>query len=1158
MSVVYRATDRLTGQEVALKRMALPEDRFRVPSHAEDPGLPVELAKEFKTLASVRHPNIISVLDYGFDEQRQPFYTMDLLKDARTILEAAQGRPLTMQVNLLVQTLQALAYLHRRGILHRDLKPENVMVMNGHVKVLDFGLAVIKSLTTDQITETVGGTIAYMAPELLQGKPGGRATDLYAIGIIAYELFAGRYPFDDSNVGILLSEILTRPADVSSIGLGDDLAEVLRRLLAKNREERYGAAGEVILDLCEAVDQPLPPETSEIRESFLQAAKFVGRDDELAKLSEALNAALASQGSAWLVGGESGVGKSRLVDELRTLALVEGALVLQGQAVGEGGGPYQLWRDVLRGLVLTTDLEEEEASVLKALVPDIGVLLGREVPDAPLLEPQATQSRLLQLAADMFSRQSQPAVVILEDMQWAGSESLAMLSRISQIVSELRLLLVGSYRDDDRPDLPAELPGMKLLKLERLSKRGIADLSASMLGETGRQPQVVKLLERETEGNPFFVVEVVRTLAEEVGQLDKISAMTLPARVFAGGMQEIIQYRLSRVPSQALPLLHCAAALGRMLDFGALDLLYSREVRDRWLTACANVAVLEFHEGRWRFAHDKLRDGLLDSLSAEESRSLHQRVATVIEPVFANSPERAATLAHLWGMAGDETKEGHYSALAGEQALLSGAYEAAVTFLQRALTLQENIEPGPLRLAILERQLGEASYSLGSLGEGQEHIRHAVALLGKPMPHSGSRLFASLGGQILRQALHRLWPDAFVGRATAARQALREAAYAYKLLAEIYLFTSDNIATLYSALRTLNLAERIGPCPELARAYADMAPIALLLRLQPLAETYCRMAREIAGQINEPQITAYVLLATTVYTIPAGNWADSRDSLKQANLIHLRLGDWNRLGIGWSLQAHTHYFLGEFERSNSLYAQLLQLAQRSGSVQHQAWGLDGQAESLLRLGGPNHEAEVIALLEKSLALMVGNPDRSEQLFANGLLAVAYLRQGQLQSASQAAENAAHLIAQSPPIIYSLLEGYSGVAQTCLALWETSASAPLAERKLLARLAQRACRDFQGYARVFPIGRPRAALWQGLYDWLEGRPARARSSWQNSLVAARKLGMPLESGLAHYEIGRHLAASDSARLEHLRRACDIFGQLGASYHLAQAQAALESQ
>src|SRR5262245_25672679 len=203
MGAVYQAFDRLTGTSVALKRVLAPTEQLSFNSRSEAVDPRMALAQEFQVLASLRHPNIISVLDYGFDDQRQPYFTMDLLGGAKTILRAGQGKPITSRVNLLIQTLQALAYLHRRGIVHRDLKPGNVLVSGGQAKVLDFGLSVDMGQASGVV-----GTLAYMAPEVLNGEPASTASDLYSIGVIAYELLSGHRLFDADSVSDLIDHIL--------------------------------------------------------------------------------------------------------------------------------------------------------------------------------------------------------------------------------------------------------------------------------------------------------------------------------------------------------------------------------------------------------------------------------------------------------------------------------------------------------------------------------------------------------------------------------------------------------------------------------------------------------------------------------------------------------------------------------------------------------------------------------------------------------------------------------------------------------------------------------------------------------------------------------------------------------------------------------------
>jgi|GEM_PF-1317868 serine/threonine protein kinase/tetratricopeptide (TPR) repeat protein len=698
MGTVYRATDRLTGQTVALKQVITSPQDLTFASKAEKGSNLLALATEFRTLSSLRHPNIISVLDYGFDEVQRPYFTMEYVPDAKTIIQAGRDRTQQEQIDLILKVLQALVYLHRHSILHRDLKPGNILVAQGQVKVVDFGLSIeTRTHSSMDSTQTTAGTLPYMAPELFHGAPVSRASDLYAVGIIAYELFTGHLPFSTHNIAVLVNEVLNKTVNVHNIALEENLAIVLERLLAKNKEERSSDARQVIQDLCQATNLPLPPETKAIRESFLQAAKFVGRKAELSQLTDALNAALEGHGSSQLVSGESGVGKSRLLEELRTLALVKGAFVLRGQAVSEGGRVYQVWRDMLPFLCILTDLDDAEASILKPIVPDISNLLGRDIPDPPPVDPPTTQNRLFALIIKLFQRQPQPVALILEDLHWAGSGSIGLINHVSREAPNLPLLLIGSYRDDEYPKLPERISGIKVLKLSRFDEPSIKELSASILGETGRQPQIVDLLRRETEGIPFFLVEVVRVLAEHAGELSQIGQKLLPEKILAGGIEQIIERRLNRIPEEARELLEMAAVIGRKLDLNVLQALGSTVDIELWLTLCANATVLEVQENRWHFTHDKLREHLLDELSPDERPVLHRRAAEAIESVYSDLTKHEAILAHLWRIAGNEEKELQYSELAGQQELANSVYAEGIRFLQRALQLLLKQEDTPER-----------------------------------------------------------------------------------------------------------------------------------------------------------------------------------------------------------------------------------------------------------------------------------------------------------------------------------------------------------------------------------------------------------------------------------------------------------------------------
>ena len=230
--------------------------------------------------------------------------------------------------------------------------------------------------------------------------------------------------------------------------------------------------------------------------------------------------------------------------------------------------------------------------MLKPVVADIEELLERPILDAPDMDPQATQKRLHGVVEGMLARLKHPLVVILEDLHWAGAESLALLAHLNEGIAGLPVLMIGSFRDDEKPDLPELITGADELKLPRLGPESIAELAESMLGAVGKHPEVVELLKRETEGNVFFLVEVVRALAEEAGRLDRVDGSSLPASISTGGIRKIIQRRLNRVPAQARPLLQVAAIMGRELDTDLLQVLDPDIALSDWLRACSNVAVL--------------------------------------------------------------------------------------------------------------------------------------------------------------------------------------------------------------------------------------------------------------------------------------------------------------------------------------------------------------------------------------------------------------------------------------------------------------------------------------------------------------------------------------------------------------------------------------
>jgi tetratricopeptide (TPR) repeat protein len=351
------------------------------------------------------------------------------------------------------------------------------------------------------------------------------------------------------------------------------------------------------------------------------------------------------------------------------------------------------------------------------------------------------------------------------------------------------------------------------------------------------------------------------------------------------------------------------------------------------------------------------------------------------------------------------------------------------------------------------------------------------------------------------------------------------------------------VLSLAAALRTLNLAETAGLSPELARGYAAVGALAGFIPLHRTAEAYLNRALVTARKADHLPARAFVSLAVGFYYAGIGNWATAQEHFEQVVEISERLGDRRRQDDGLSNIMYVSHLQGDFWRGAGAADELHARAIRRDEPRIQAVGLQGKANCLLHLG---RFGEAMACLEESQALLAEDNeivDEPLKIELYGLLAIAHLRQSAYSQALSATKQLLAMTTGSFPSNYGTFPGYSSPPEVILTLWQAHYQEPD-----LDVLAHRACRTLGGFSRVFPIGQPRAQLWQGLYNWLTGHQARAIKAWQESLAAAERMSMLYDQGLAHYEIGRHLERDEPARQMHLARACQLFSEQDAQYNL----------
>ena len=352
--------------------------------------------------------------------------------------------------------------------------------------------------------------------------------------------------------------------------------------------------------------------------------------------------------------------------------------------------------------------------------------------------------------------------------------------------------------------------------------------------------------------------------------------------------------------------------------------------------------------------------------------------------------------------------------------------------------------------------------------------------------------------------------------------------------------SGEKARLLHALLATLNLTEKAGPSPELARAYASNSFAASLLGWRRLARGYARDARDTAGLLGDRFSTAWVQGAVGLSALGMGDTAAAQNALREAIDIHRQMRDWQHWGECMAMMAQAAYYAGDFARGLELWIELYTTARSRGDRLQQAWGLNGQAEGLLKTGGAEQVEEATALVHTAVGLFSENIDKVSVLGSYGLLATAALRRGDHRAARQAADDGMRLIEElASPTGYYTLGGYSGVARAYLTLWECGDPA---YRDAMAARARDACRALRRFARALPVGGPSACLHSAWAAWLSGKRAAALRTWHKALRVAGRLHMPYEQALAHLELGRRLPADDPARDTHLARADEIFAAL----------------
>jgi serine phosphatase RsbU (regulator of sigma subunit)/serine/threonine protein kinase/tetratricopeptide (TPR) repeat protein len=800
---IYEAQDQTDNKTVTIKVF------FEKVTHMSLERL-LRFKREIERVSKATHDNLLKIYEYG-EYEGQHYLVTEHVNGAQSVTDYLKQAPeVDKAAGIMLQVCAGLAKAHEGGVIHQSLNPSSVLVFqNGKgptAKLKDFGIGLLLDLAGIKEEDEIIRTFGYMSPEAtgILRKPIDERSDIYSLGIIFYQLLTGRLPYEGRDTSTLIHQHIAQKPPLptkANPSIPQIIEKIILRLIAKDPLDRYQTVNGLIADLKEYVRRKAEGETldfeiarSDRLKELTYTTRLIGRDKEYNALKDLIDKSKEGSGSLCLVYGDPGVGKSRLVDEMRVYVHSIGGMFVGGRGYQyEVVTPYKVFSEALEAYVdkIKRVSAEQRQSTIKRIKESVGDLGGEVVKLAPSiadligeppalekLDPEKERIRFLITVTNFvlaLGTKDSPLALFIDDLQWGDQGSIELLERVADNVDTLPLTIIACFRDKEvdkyHPLKHAlgELREKKIPLKEVLVKPfDIEDttriVSEILLEEEKSILPLAKELHQRTNGNVFFVFELLRALVNQgivyfkdnhyLYDAGKLKEAALPTDIV-----EIVIKRVGDIPEENRKILSYASVIGKDINLEFLsDLTNIPEegVLDVLEQGIENQFLVRDITGReaMSFVHESIREAFYVRLPDGERVSLHAQVGQLLEEHYKNNLDPVLyDLAHHFTQAKIEDKTLLYSIQAGKKAQSGYAHDQAIKLYENAreiLERQEKTKTDTYRDVLVS--LGTAYKSAGRFEDALDAFNTCVSLTpDKDVLHK-AEVLSKIGDTLIDQA----------------------------------------------------------------------------------------------------------------------------------------------------------------------------------------------------------------------------------------------------------------------------------------------------------------------------------------------------------------------------------------------------------------------